>query len=53
MAQPCNPSYLGGGDQEDGGFKASLSKMLAMPPFNQWLEIVVHICYPSFSGQHK
>jgi hypothetical protein len=31
MAHSCNPSYLGGRDQEDHGSKPALSKQLLRP----------------------
>jgi ribosomal protein L31 len=48
MAQACNPS-----NSEKLKFVASLDKKFGRPHLNQWLDVIVYSCHPSYTGKHK
>jgi hypothetical protein len=49
MVYAYDPSYLGGGDQEDDGWRLAQAKVSKTPsqPINQ--SVVVHACDPSYA----
>jgi hypothetical protein len=49
VAHACNPSYLGGGDWEDGGSSQAESS-LEFISINKEQGEVVYTCHPSYSG---
>jgi hypothetical protein len=53
VAHACNPSYLGGQNQEDHGSRTAQSKSspdLPQPMVDHWL---MTTCHPSYSEKHK
>jgi hypothetical protein len=53
VAQACNPSHLGGRDQEDHGLRSSWAKSSQDPHLKQWLGALVLTCHHSHSKKHK
>jgi hypothetical protein len=53
VALACNPSYLGGKDQEGQVPRPVPAKSLQNPYLKQWLDLVVCTGHPSYEGKHK
>jgi hypothetical protein len=51
VAHTYSPSYSGGGDGEDHGWRSAQAKSLQDPNFSQSkLGMVAHSCHPSYDG---